>query len=98
MKSFSYSELDKLVGEVLPERAVLSTLLIGGGENENGNFNLNANHGGGHGGSGTTAVVPNCQAINNNPQGGLVGALGLSSNNPTSSFTCAGSTVVASSH
>ncbi|TMR03833.1 hypothetical protein ETD83_09530 [Actinomadura soli] len=99
MKSFSYSELDKLTGEVLPERAVLSTLLVGGhGDNENENFNLN--HGGGHGGhdGGTTAVVPNCQAINNNPQGGLIGALGLSSNNPTSSFTCASSSVVASSH
>lgn len=93
MKSFSYSELDMLAGEVLPERAVLSTLLVGGGDNDNGNFNLNANHGGGHGG-GTTAVVPNCQAINNNPQGGLIGALGLSSNNPTSSFTCASSSVV----
>ncbi|WUH97184.1 hypothetical protein OHR68_27060 [Spirillospora sp. NBC_00431] len=94
MKSFSYSELDMLAGEVLPERAVLSTLLVGGGENENGNLNFNHNNGGGHHGGGTTAVVPNCQAINNNPQGGLVGALGLSSNNPTSSFTCAGSTVV----
>ncbi|TDD39232.1 hypothetical protein E1287_03785 [Actinomadura sp. KC06] len=101
MKSFSYSELDKLTGEVLPERAVLSTLLVGGGDdNENENFNLNHGHGHGHGGSdsGTTAVVPNCQAVNNNPQGGLVGALGLSSNNPTSSFTCASSTVVASDH
>ncbi|MFI0483099.1 hypothetical protein [Actinomadura sp. 9N215] len=94
MKSFSYSELDKLAGEVLPERAVLSTLLVGGGENDNGNLNFNHNNGGGHHGGGTTAVVPNCQAINNNPQGGLVGALGLSSNNPTSSFTCASSSVV----
>ena len=98
MKSYSYTELDKLVGEVLPERAVLSTLLIGGGDNDNGNFNLNANHGGGGHDGGTTAVVPNCQAINNNPQGGLIGALGLSSNNPTSSFTCASSNVVASGH
>ncbi|GAA4240597.1 hypothetical protein GCM10022254_65900 [Actinomadura meridiana] len=99
MKSYSYTELDKLVGEVLPERAVLSTLLIGGGsDNENGNFNLNANHGGGGSDSGTTAVVPNCQAINNHSQGGLVGGLGLSSENPSSSFTCASSTVVASDH
>ncbi|WP_067452624.1 hypothetical protein [Actinomadura macra] len=92
MKSFSYTELDKLAGEILPERAVLSTLLVGGGDNENENFNLN--HGGGGHDGGTTAVVPNCQAINNNPQGGLIGALGLSSNNPTSSFTCASSSVV----
>ncbi|MFC4050671.1 MULTISPECIES: hypothetical protein [Actinomadura] len=93
MKSFSYTELDKLAGEVLPERAVLSTLLVGGGS-DNDNSNLNFNHGGGGHGGGTTAVVPNCQAINNNPQGGLIGALGLSSNNPTSSFTCASSSVV----
>lgn len=94
MKSFSYTELDQLAGEVLPERAVLSTLLVGGGDDDNHNFNLNANHGNGGDDHGTTAVVPQCQAVNNNPQGGLVGALGLSSNNPTSSFTCAGSTVV----
>ncbi|MEU8341365.1 hypothetical protein SAMN05443665_1010110 [Actinomadura meyerae] len=34
MKSFSYTELDKLAGEVLPERAVLSTLLVGGGHGD----------------------------------------------------------------
>jgi hypothetical protein len=92
MKSFSYTELDKLAGEVLPERAVLSTLLVGGGsDNDNDNFNLN--HGGGHDG-GTTAVVPNCQSNINHSQGGLVGALGLSSENPNTSFTCAGSSVI----
>lgn len=31
MKSYSYTELAELTGEVLPERAVLSTLLVGGG-------------------------------------------------------------------
>jgi hypothetical protein len=92
MKSFSYTELDKLAGEVLPERAVLSTLLVGGGsDNDNQNFNLN--HDGGHDG-GTTAVVPNCQGNINHSQGGLVGALGLSSENPNTSFTCAGSSVI----
>ncbi|QFG24435.1 hypothetical protein [Actinomadura sp. WMMB 499] len=34
MKSFSYTELDMLAGEVLPERAVLSTLLVGGGHGD----------------------------------------------------------------
>ncbi|MBT2209056.1 MULTISPECIES: hypothetical protein [Actinomadura] len=93
MKSFSYTELDLLAGEVLPERAVLSTLIVGGGsDNDNTNTNLNA---GGHGhGGGTTAVVPNCQGNITHSQGGLVGALGLSSENPNSSFTCAGSSVV----
>ncbi|GAA0581651.1 MULTISPECIES: hypothetical protein [Actinomadura] len=31
MKSYTYTELEMLTGEVLPERAVLSTLLAGGG-------------------------------------------------------------------
>ncbi|MEO3824854.1 hypothetical protein [Actinomadura sp. B10D3] len=31
MKSYSYTDLAELTGEVLPERAVLSTLLVGGG-------------------------------------------------------------------
>ncbi|WP_242904128.1 hypothetical protein [Actinomadura terrae] len=99
MKSFSYTELDLLAGEVLPERAVLSTLIVGGGsDNDNTNTNLNAGGGHGHGGGGTTAVVPNCQGTITHSQGGLVGALGLSSENPNSSFTCASSSVVASGH
>ena len=93
MKSFSYTELDEMVGEILPERAVLSTLLVGGGS-ENENANLNLNHGGGGHDGGTTAVVPQCQSNITTSQGGLIGALGLSSTNPGSSFTCAGSTVV----
>ncbi|KAB2378952.1 MULTISPECIES: hypothetical protein [Actinomadura] len=92
MKSFSYTELDKLAGEVLPERAVLSTLLVGG-DSDNDNQNFNLGNGGGHDG-GTTAVVPNCQSNINHSQGGLVGALGLSSENPNQSFTCAGSSVI----
>ncbi|MEU8798674.1 hypothetical protein [Spirillospora sp. NPDC048819] len=36
MKSYSYTELDKLTGEILPERAVLSTLLAGGGHGNGG--------------------------------------------------------------
>src|SRR5690606_22295962 len=36
MKSYTYTELDELTGEVLPERAVLSTLLAGGGHNGGG--------------------------------------------------------------
>jgi hypothetical protein len=94
MKSFSYTELDKLTGEVLPERAVLSTLLTGGGHgggNDNDNANLNVNHGGDHGG--TTAVVPLCQSTVTN-QGGLAGILAESS---SSSFACA-SAAVASGH
>jgi hypothetical protein len=90
MKSFSYTELDKLTGEVLPERAVLSTLLAGGGHhghgNENSNFNLNH---GGHGG-GFTAVVPLCQSVVTSHEGilGLIGA------NNESHFVCSSAAVV----
>lgn len=77
MKSFSYTELDLLAGEVLPERAVLSTLLAGGGgENEN----VNVNHGG-HGG-GTTIAQNACQSYSGGHEGGhgLLDALGLGQN------------------
>ncbi|MES9542010.1 hypothetical protein [Actinomadura sp. NPDC000600] len=88
MKSFSYSDLDKLTGEVLPERAVLSTLLAGGHGNGNENGNLNVNHGGGHGG--TTAISPLCQGTASTHEG-LAGLLGA---NTQSTFTCAGAAVV----
>ena len=42
MKSFDYSELDLLAGEVLPERAVLSTLLVGGGHGDGSTIAQNA--------------------------------------------------------
>ncbi|MFD0899665.1 hypothetical protein [Actinomadura sediminis] len=88
MKSFSYTELDMLAGEVLPERAVLSTLLVGGGDNENENANLNLGGHGNDGGDDTTVVHSTCTSVNAQPQGGLVGALGLSSNNPVVSQIC----------
>ncbi|WP_141577862.1 hypothetical protein [Actinomadura sp. WMMA1423] len=89
MKSFSYSDLDKLTGEVLPERAVLSTLLAGGGGNSNGNENHNLNLGGG-GSTGTTAVVPLCQSTVSSHEG----ILGVLNADNESSFTCAGAAVV----
>ena len=67
MKSFSYTELDMLAGEVLPERAVLSTLLVGGGD-ENENANLNVNHGEGD----DSTVVSSCSANTNQPATGLL--------------------------
>lgn len=82
MKSFSYTELDKLAGEVLPERAVLSTLLVGGGENEN----VNVNHGGGNGG--TTAIVNACQSQQTRPDSGLLQLVGLHAQTDASSQSC----------
>ncbi|WP_149264928.1 hypothetical protein [Actinomadura sp. K4S16] len=90
MKSFSYSDLDRLTGEVLPERAVLSTLLAGGG-NSNENGNLNLNHGGG--GEGSTAVVPLCQSVVTSHEG-LAGLLAADNE---SHFVCS-SAAVASGH
>ncbi|MEV0665298.1 hypothetical protein ACIBI3_30950 [Actinomadura luteofluorescens] len=90
MKSFSYTELDKLAGEVLPERAVLSTLLVGGGENENANLNLN--HGGG--GDGTTAVVNACQSQQTRPDSGLLQLVGLHAQTDASSQSCIPGAVV----
>lgn len=97
MKSFSYTELDLLAGEVLPERAVLSTLLVGGGadDNDNHNFNLNA---GGHGGGdndSTTIVQNSCVSTNNQQNAGLLSALGIASQNPTSEHSCLPGTAIA---
>lgn len=76
----SYQELDQVAGEVLPERAVLSTVtpIVGNG----------GGGGGDHwGGQGTTAVNA-CQSTTSAGTPGLVGALGLGSNNPGTTFTC----------
>ncbi|WP_433467673.1 hypothetical protein ACQPZP_11175 [Spirillospora sp. CA-142024] len=91
MKSFSYTELDKLAGEVLPERAVLSTLLVANGGNDNDNLNLN--HGGGHG-DGTTAVVSTCQSQQTRADSGLLQLIGLHAQNDASSLTCTPSTAI----
>lgn len=86
MSAVSYAELDQLGGEMLPERAVLGIVSTP--------FN-NYNPGGAGQGS-TTVVIGGghsttlsaCQATNSSGTPGLLGALGLGSNNPTSSLTC----------
>ncbi|QKG22005.1 hypothetical protein [Actinomadura verrucosospora] len=67
--TFSYAELDRLSGEVLPERAVLSTLLTGGGDNTSKNININDS------GSGdpSTAVSYACQYSHSTGTPGLLG-------------------------
>ncbi|HEU5029718.1 MAG TPA: hypothetical protein VFV01_32730 [Spirillospora sp.] len=68
--TFSYAELDRLSGEVLPERAVLSTLLAGGGgDNDNKNININD---GGSGGA-DTEVAYACQYTHSTGTPGLLG-------------------------
>src|SRR5690554_6372182 len=65
MKSYTDTVPDELTGEVLPERAVLSTLLAGGG----------------HHGGGGVIVVPQCQGVVAVNQGvaSLLGATNSSS-------------------
>ncbi|MWA00642.1 hypothetical protein F8568_009675 [Actinomadura sp. LD22] len=66
--TFSYAELDRLSGEVLPERAVLSTLLSGG---DNGNKNTNINDGGSGGADTETSYA--CQYTHSTGTPGLLG-------------------------
>lgn len=104
MKSFSYTELDELVGEVLPERAVLSTLLVGGGEddndndNDNHNLNLGGGHGNGGGDAGTTVVQQSCVSSISNQNAGLLSALGLNAQNPHVDHSCLPGTAIHSNH
>ncbi|MEU5988357.1 hypothetical protein ABZ806_05230 [Spirillospora sp. NPDC047418] len=93
MKSFSYTELDMMAGEVLPERAVLSTLLVGGGADDNHNFNLNGGHGGGD--DSTVLSQQSCSVVNNQQNAGLLSALGIASQNPTSTHSCLPGTAIA---
>ncbi|MGX1501720.1 UNVERIFIED_CONTAM: hypothetical protein RKD43_000345 [Streptomyces graminofaciens] len=87
MSKISFEELDVLAGEMLPERAVLSTVVP---------FN---NWGGGGSSSSAVAIAPaasdqngitssacTVQEVDGTP--GLLGALGLGSNNPSSGMTC----------
>lgn len=88
----SYGELDRLVGGVLPERTVLSTVTdFGGGAGDGGAAAAAAASGG------NTVVVPDdggavgmsaCHTSESFGTPGLLGSLGLGSNNPTVSQTC----------
>ena len=91
MKSFSYAELDRLAGEVMPERAVLSTLLTSfhGGDSYNNNVGGYGNPGGG-----STMVMNACQSNITRPDGGLLQLVGLHADHDASSFTCAPGTAV----
>lgn len=78
--SFTNEELEQFAGEVLPQRAVLSTPIVtpivgsGGGP-------------GAPGGQGTTALSA-CNTSNSPGTPGLLGSLGLGSANPGNSLSC----------
>jgi hypothetical protein len=93
MKTLSYTELDALAGEVLPERAVLSTLLVSSGDG--GDSYNNNNDGGGHGHNGGSTIAQNaCQSHISKPDGGLLQLVGLHAQNDHQSFTCVPGTTV----
>ncbi|MFF4402989.1 hypothetical protein ACWD4B_28155 [Streptomyces sp. NPDC002536] len=95
----SFEELDKIAGEVLPERTVLGVLATpfnhGGGPGSSagaGSSSSAAATGGGvfapapsdHG----TTILSSCQSIDRQGTPGLLGSLGLGSENPASNMTC----------
>jgi hypothetical protein len=90
----SFTELDQLVGEVLPERTVLATVstpfnnVAGGGADGSASSSAAAAAGGGDGGSHGATAINSCQGTVSQGTPGLLGSLGLGSNNPGSTFTC----------
>jgi hypothetical protein len=95
MSKISFEELDVLAGEMLPERAVLSTVVPfnnwGGAGSEGGSSSsaAAAAAGGGHGGGDQNGIVSSaCHVQETDGTPGLLGALGLGSNNPSQSVTC----------
>lgn len=97
MKFFSYAELDRLGGELLPERAVLSALMSTGGDSYNNN---NAGSGGLLLGQmadhGTTTVVNGCQSTVSHPGAGLLAAIGANTQNDSATYVCSPGTIVSS--
>lgn len=96
MSTVSFQELDAITGELLPERTLLSTVTdFGGGSGGSGSGSAAA---AAAGGGGTTIVnfgddggaigLSACHSSQSFGTPGLLGSLGLGSNNPTVSQTC----------
>ncbi|MGA8116437.1 MAG: hypothetical protein WCA46_22510 [Actinocatenispora sp.] len=79
MSVISFDELDLLAGEMLPERAVLSTVTPFAGSADHGNVAIAQEDGS------APTIVSACQAVNNAP---LLGMLGGSN-----SLTCVPTTI-----
>lgn len=94
MSVVSYEQLDRLAGELLPERTVLSLINISFSNVHNATYEFPA--GGGHGAAGGghgTTVAYACQATDSPGTQGVLGSLGLGSS-PYSSMTCMPAAVV----
>lgn len=92
--AISFTNLDQLAGEVLPERTVMSTVSTpfnnAGGDGDGGGAGSvsSAAAAGGDGGAshGATAINGQQNTVSQGPPG-LLGSLGLGSNNPGSTST-----------
>ncbi|MET0188768.1 hypothetical protein [Pseudonocardia sediminis] len=86
------ADLDMLVGEVLPQRTVLSTVTTpfnnAGGAGGGPSSAAAAAAGGAGGDSGGTTALSSCQTTYSAGTPGLLGSLGLGSANPGSTTTC----------
>ncbi|EME99984.1 hypothetical protein J7W19_20050 [Streptomyces mobaraensis NBRC 13819 = DSM 40847] len=87
----SFEELAGVSGEVLPERTVMGIMAVpfgpgdGGAGSAAGSLSsASANGGGDHG----TTVLSSCQSLDHPQTAGLLGSLGLPSQNTTTSVTC----------
>jgi hypothetical protein len=94
--SITTAELAQLTGEVLPERAVLSTVAPtnfgGGGSEASANAFALSPGGGDHHAS--TVIAYSCVAANNQQNAGLLSVLGLGSQNPTVTLQCTPAAIV----
>ncbi|MEU0598379.1 hypothetical protein ABZ484_09020 [Streptomyces sp. NPDC006393] len=84
MSDIGYEELNALTAELLPGRALLSIVLLSVDNSNHPTYNFP----GGDGDGGGATVVYACQAERVDGTPGLLGSLGLGSNNPSSSVTC----------
>ncbi|WP_269854690.1 hypothetical protein [Streptomyces sp. RPT161] len=104
----SFEELDKVTGEVLPERTVMGIVStpfnnVGAGHDGGGDSASSSSAAASGGGvyapapsdHGTT-IMSSCQSIDRQGTPGLLGSLGLGSENPASGMTCMPSAI--SSH
>lgn len=95
MSAISYAELDRLGGELLPERTVLGIISTpfsntGSGAGASSSSSAASSGGGVYvapSSNGSTAIDA-CQATNSPGTPGLLGSLGLGSANPETSMTC----------
>ncbi|GGV70622.1 MULTISPECIES: hypothetical protein [Streptomyces] len=100
MSAVSLEELGNLSGEVLPERSVLSTVVPfnnwGGAGHDGGASSSSSALALGGGDHHSVVTSSACQSTFNQGTPGLIGALGLGSNNPVNSVTCTPATTAVS--